>query len=137
MTPDTLSTIIGETPSVQETVIMVGDKVSAPSTKSSRRVVEICEMTEIDESSLRLLHVLGQTRQSLSSVRGSLMFNSPSFRIAVASDAGLPHSLYHKRYSLDPLIELRAEKPDPEGNRIYANTVMSLMLLAGEVGARW
>jgi hypothetical protein len=140
MTPTTLSTVIGETPSVQETVVMVGDNNAPPATKSPRPVLESHEMTELDERNLRLLHTLGKARQSVSSAKGSVMFNSPSLQISVATDDDLMKHEKASNYlqcTSDPRIHIKVERQDPDESRNHGNTVMSLMLLAGEVGARW
>ncbi len=140
MTPATLSTVMGETPRVHETVIMVGDNAATPPKKSPRQVVESHEITEVDVRNLKLLHALGKIRQSLSSARGGLMVDSPSFQIAVGT---IGDSEEHEkgsdyiRHCWDPPIMLKVKKQAQTENSTYGNTVMSLMLLAGEVGARW
>jgi hypothetical protein len=140
MTPAALSTVTGETPSAHETVIIVGDNVAKSPTNSPRQVVESHEMTEMDKQNLRLLHTLGKARQSLLSARGNLMFSGPSYEVAVYTSGDLveyekrPHYI---RHSSDPRIDLKVEQWGTDENRTRGNTVMSLMLLAGEVGARW
>lgn len=140
MTPATLSTVIGETPSAQETATIVGDNNAPPATKCLRPVLESHEMTESDKRNLRLLHTLGNARQSVSSAKGSVMFNSPSLQISVVTD---DDSMEHKKPSnylqctSDPRIHIKAERQDPNGSRNHGSTVMNLMLLAGEVSARW
>ena len=140
MTPATLSKVIGETPSVQESLMMVGDDNTPPTTKSYRQVLESHEMTELDERNLRLLHTLGQARQSISSAKGSIMSNSPSFQISVATNNDVmvhDQASNYLRCTSDPRIHITVERRDPGESSNYGNTVMSLMLLGGEVGARW
>jgi RNB domain len=120
MTPATLSKVIGETPSIQETVMTVGDNNAPPATKSHRQVLESHEMTELDGRNLKLLHTLGKACQSVSSAKGSLMLDSPSFQISVATDDNFMELEKASNYlpcTSDPQINLRVEKRDPDENR--------------------
>lgn len=141
MTPATLSAAIGETSIIDETVIDVGDYKAMSAADSHRQLLKWQEITEIDKRNLTLLQALGNARQSLSAEKGSLMLNSPSFQMSVTLDGGWMWGEQNTSISLqhhtDPGIRLSAVKWDPEKSRADGNIVMSLMLLAGEVAARW
>jgi exoribonuclease R len=140
MTPATLSAVVGETPLVNKRVITVGASTPKLPRKSPRQLIEAYEMTEMDKKNIKLLHTLGKSRQSLLSARGNLMFSSPSYEIKVTSnDDSVEHSEnfpYIGKVS-DPRIDLKVEPWSTDENRDHGNTVMNIMLLAGEVGARW
>lgn len=140
MTPATLLEVVGETSSVRKTVIMVGDNTAKPRVKSPRHMAKRHEMTENDKKNLGLLHTLGNARQNLSSSRGNIMFSSPSYEITVTTNGELTEHgkkpLFMNMAS-DPRIDMKVEQGSTNQKKAHGNTVMSLMLLAGEVGARW
>lgn len=140
MTPATLSEVIGEYRSLDETMVTVGDSHARVAEFIHRPLLQGHEIAKSDKINLKLLHALGSARQSISAARGSFMVNRASFQMSVDVDKlkGAPKNISSSlRYQADPKIILRAERWNLDEREANGNTVMNLMLLAGEVAARW
>jgi hypothetical protein len=131
-TPGTVASILASVDPPKKTVISVGDDNTVNATIPSRPLQDGNDLTEVDEMNLKLLHTLGVARQTVTASKGAIMFSQSSsvqMSVSFSNDAMASH--------IDPSISLRAEGRDERSNGSQYDTVRNLMLLAGEVAARW
>jgi RNB domain len=99
------------------------------------------EVTAEHEQNLRLLHSIGVARVIKATSRGAIDFCDSNFSVSVLSKRHMFHRIgdspHGKQYNVDPVIRLAIGEWDPDTTVTPANLVRELMLLGGEIAARW
>ncbi|PQE20946.1 hypothetical protein CJF30_00002282 [Rutstroemia sp. NJR-2017a BBW] len=101
-----------------------------------RNMMKIGELSEEHKDDLRILEKLGEGRLNQRRARGGITMNIPRAEVSVSfqsSAAGgqTPQNSSDDRLMTDPIIKISKEAPPK------VDIVAPIMLLAGEIAARW
>jgi hypothetical protein len=145
LSPEVFRRVVSKSaPTTETTTRIVGSNTPHPPPSPSRPMLPIEGITDAHRETLSLLHKLGEALENRRKAKGkisgwrafplvSVFFDDdPVFK----SNPG-----FSLRFNGDPKIQLSTENIDSEADDIprihFNNTVESLMLIAGEIGARW
>ncbi|RDW73983.1 hypothetical protein BP5796_07425 [Coleophoma crateriformis] len=137
-TPKVLDEVIQGPSSPQaKNTIRVGPDLPLP--PPSRKMLSVEELSEKDQSDLRVLHEIGQAHAAKRASRGGLSTKMSNSMTSVSIDQSLlpSHSGYSSVYAGEPTIDFAADYHDPSSDHTQVETVQNLMLLGGEIAARW
>ena len=148
MTSDVVKEVtVGELPNVRKTVRTVGAEI--PPQGPSRPMQSSGDLSELHKVQLKLLHQISSARTEQLKRRGGLGGITPialssKFEVSFRGTSFEPNKPSMKLHSLDfpgdPSIQVTTEEAEVGASHkidLETNVVQTLMLVAGEVAARW